>query len=59
VTRGNKTPGGIPIVICPAQTSDVSCDQCRLCQKRDRKSVVGFLAHGTASKRLSKKLEGG
>ena len=58
--RGNKTPGGIPIVVCPAQTVDsMSCDQCRLCQKRDRKSVVGFLAHGTASKRLSRKIQGG
>jgi hypothetical protein len=58
-TRGNRTPGGIPIVTCPAQNeaADVSCDQCPLCRKVDRKSIVGFLAHGTASKRLSKKLE--
>lgn len=58
-TRGNKTPGGLPIVTCPAQTQDdMSCDQCKLCQVRDRKSIVGFLAHGTAGKRLSKKLGG-
>lgn len=57
-TRGNKTPGGLPIVTCPAQTNeDMSCDRCRLCQVRDRKSVVGFLAHGTAKKRLSQKIE--
>jgi len=56
-TVGNKTPNGLPIVTCPAQTNeDMSCDKCRLCQVRDRKSVVGFLAHGTASKRLSAKL---
>jgi len=54
--RGNKTPKGLPIVVCPAQTADVSCEQCRLCQNRDRKSIVGFLAHGTASKRLSERL---
>ena len=55
---GNKTPDGIPMVICPAQTQeDMSCDQCRLCQVRDRKSIVAFLAHGTAKKRLSRKLE--
>jgi len=59
-TRGNKTPGGIPIVICPAQTVEsMSCDQCGLCRIRDRKSVVGFLAHGIASKRLSRKIQGG
>lgn len=58
-SRGNRTPGGLPVVVCPAQNeaADVSCDQCPLCRKRDRKSVVGFLAHGTASKRLSRKLE--
>jgi len=56
-TRGNKTPNGLPIVTCPAQTNeDMSCDKCRLCQVRDRKSIVGFLAHGTASKRLSTRL---
>jgi hypothetical protein len=55
--RGNKTPEGLPIVICPAQTQEtMTCEQCRLCQVRDRKSIVGFLAHGTAKKRLSKKL---
>ena len=56
-TRQNKTPNGIPIVICPAQTQEqMSCDICKLCQIRDRKSIVGFLAHGTAKKRLSEKL---
>lgn len=55
--RGNRTPAGIPIVVCPAQTTDtVSCAQCMLCEKRDRKSIVGFKAHGTAAKRLSKKV---
>jgi hypothetical protein len=55
--RGNKTPNGLPIVICPAQTQDeMACSQCKLCQIRDRKSIVGFLAHGTAKKRLSTKL---
>lgn len=52
--RGNTTPGGLPVVICPAQTTEsVSCDSCRLCTHRNRKSIVGFRAHGTAKKRLS------
>lgn len=55
--RGNKTPEGLPIVTCPAQTNEnMNCAQCKLCQVRDRKSIVGFLAHGTASKRLSERL---
>ena len=57
---GNKTPGGLPIVTCPAQTvDDMSCNLCRLCQVKDRKSIVGFLAHGAAVKRLSRKLRAG
>lgn len=56
--RGNKTPGGLPIVVCPAQTQDeMDCATCKLCTVRKRKSVVGFLAHGPASKRLSNKVK--
>ena len=55
--RGNKTPNGLHVVVCPAQTQDdMSCARCQLCQIKNRKSIVGFLAHGTASKRLSTKL---
>lgn len=55
--RGNKTPAGLPITVCPAQTVDnMSCAQCQLCQKKDRKVIVGFLAHGIAAKRLSEKV---
>lgn len=56
-TRGNMTPGGVPIVVCPAQTTDeMTCAKCQLCAIRDRKSIVGFLAHGAASVRLSNSL---
>ena len=54
---GNKTPNGLPIVVCPAQTQeDMSCNICELCQKRDRKSIVGFKAHGSRRKKLTAKL---
>jgi hypothetical protein len=57
--RGNKTPDGLPIVVCPAQyVDDMNCERCQLCHRKDRKSIVGFLAHGTAKKRLSTKLGG-
>jgi hypothetical protein len=56
-TRGNMTPGGVPIVVCPAQTQEhMTCAMCKLCGVRDRKSIVGFLAHGAASVRLSNSL---
>ena len=58
-SRGNKTPGGVPITVCPAQEGEeMNCSRCMLCQKKDRIVIVGFRAHGIASKRLSKKLEG-
>ena len=58
--RGNKTPNGLPVVVCPAQTNDdIKCSDCLLCEKSQRKSVVGFLAHGTASKRLSERVSNG
>jgi hypothetical protein len=44
-------------VVCPAQTQDeMACNICELCQKRDRKSIVGFKAHGSRRKKLSAKL---
>lgn len=53
-----RTPEGRTVVICPAQTQDnVSCSTCQLCQVSKRKSIVGFLAHGSVAKRLSKILE--
>ena len=36
------------VVQCPAEyRDDISCATCQLCQKRDRKDIVGFTAHGT------------
>src|SRR5215475_1057809 len=46
-----KTPAGRRVSICPATyLDDVSCATCQLCQRQNRKSIVGFPAHG-ASKR--------
>lgn len=55
--RGNTTPAGRPIVVCPAQTTDITCAKCRLCQVKHRKSIIGFKAHGPAKKRLSNSLD--
>lgn len=55
---GNKTPGGITVVICPAQTQEnMTCQMCKLCTIKDRKSIVGFKAHGITHKRLSNRLK--
>lgn len=45
--RNSMTPEGRPVVVCPAQTTDhVTCETCGLCQMADRKSIIGFRAHG-------------
>lgn len=43
-----KTPAGHTVVVCPAETHDLQCKDCQLCAKADRKSIVGFRAHGQA-----------
>ena len=48
------TPGGRKVIVCPAQTRDnVTCATCQLCQKQKR-AIVGFLAHGTSKKKAEK-----
>jgi hypothetical protein len=48
------TPGGNKVVVCPAQRSDTTtCDTCRLCSRADRGFIVGFLPHGSGSKKVS------
>jgi hypothetical protein len=51
-----KTPGGRPVVICPAtQRDDVSCATCQLCQ-RQRAAIVGFPAHGSRHRTINLRL---
>jgi hypothetical protein len=46
------TPEGRKVVVCPATyRDDVTCQSCGLCQIRDRKVIVGFPAHGTATRK--------
>jgi hypothetical protein len=48
-----RTPAGNAVLICPAQRSDDrTCADCGLCQKRGRKVIIGFIAHGTRSARV-------
>jgi hypothetical protein len=47
--KGIRTPVGRPVVVCPAQTTGITCRDCQLCAEPFRKSVVGFRAHGQAS----------
>jgi len=47
----SETPAGRTIIVCPAQTrEDVTCASCGLCQRADRRVIVGFRAHGTRAR---------
>jgi hypothetical protein len=50
-----KSPAGNTIAICPAQLKDdISCKTCQLCQKSERKAIVGFIAHGSSKAKVIK-----
>jgi hypothetical protein len=60
--HGNQkitTPAGNAVVVCPATyRDDVTCKSCGLCQRVDRDVIVGFPAHGSAAKAVSKIAQG-
>ena len=46
------TPEGRKVVVCPEQTGKAkSCTECQLCQRVDRKVIVGFRAHGVSKRK--------
>ena len=45
-----NTPQGRAVRVCPAQYMDTSCKDCGLCQKQNRKVIVGFISHGPAKR---------
>jgi len=51
-TRKRWQQDGVDFVTCPAQTANLTCAQCRLCMKSERKFTVVFRAHGTAKKKV-------
>lgn len=55
-SKGNRTPEGRHIVVCPAELSEkVTCERCELCAIGDRKSIVGFRAHGDRKKQITQR----
>lgn len=54
--KHTTTPGGLPILVCPAQTVNyMTCALCGLCQKADRRQIIGFRAHGTKAREADRK----
>lgn len=49
-----QTPAGRTVSVCPATyRDDVTCATCQLCQRQDRKCIVGFPAHGAGARKAS------
>lgn len=49
--KNTTTPAGRHILVCPAQTTEgITCATCGLCQRVDRKQIIGFRAHGTRAR---------
>lgn len=44
------TPAGHKVVTCPAQWRETTCVECKMCADPNRSYVVGFRAHGIASR---------
>jgi hypothetical protein len=51
-TRKHWEHDGVKFLVCPAQTSDRTCSECKLCAIADRSCVVAFKAHGTQAKKV-------
>lgn len=51
-----RTAAGNVVTVCPAQRkedqfSGVSCSNCQLCQTRNIKQIIAFIAHGTSKRK--------
>ena len=55
-TRNNwRTKAGNKVVVCPNQRIDgMTCNKCKLCQKRPSNLIVAFLAHGNKKATIDK-----
>jgi hypothetical protein len=53
-TTNTRTPAGHRVVVCPAAIKDgVNCSTCKLCAIANRKTIIGFPAHGSGKKVVS------
>lgn len=53
-----RTPAGRRVVVCPAESRGLTCEDCGLCARAERKGIVGFVAHGQMKRAVSRIAEG-
>ena len=61
-TENTVTPAGRKVVVCPATKNNkirVNCATCQLCARSDRKTIIGFPAHGTMKSKATAIAMGG
>lgn len=52
--NGLRTPGGVPVVVCPqSYNKAITCQKCGVCAIRDRKFIIGFPVHGKLKGRVT------
>jgi hypothetical protein len=51
-TRKHWEHNGVKFLVCPAQTSEKTCSECKLCAIPNRSCVVSFIAHGSQAKKV-------
>ena len=51
-----RTPDRNLVMVCPAQRRETDCSQCLLCQKRGKRVIIAFTAHGTRKKKADQLL---
>jgi hypothetical protein len=53
--KHSTTPEGRAVLVCPAQTAEyMTCALCALCQRADRRQIIGFRAHGSKAKQADR-----
>ena len=51
-TRKHWEHDGVKFLVCPAQTSNKTCSECKLCAIVERSCVILFKAHGAQAKKV-------
>jgi hypothetical protein len=56
--ENTTTPSGRRVTICPTYTrEDITCMTCGLCAIANRKTIIGFPAHGTGAKKAEQAIK--
>jgi len=52
VTKATTTPAGRKVIVCPAVTRGLTCEQCKACARGKRNVIIAFPAHGPQKRKV-------